>query len=487
MIKKYQGIVTGLFLIGLQASTLYANPLFKQQYQQLINQHLPNAATGLVIQEVDSKEAIFDHRGKENFYPASNTKLFTASAALKFFGPNFQYQTSFHAPLDKIQDNILKDNLYVIFRGDPSLSVHDLSALLKQLKVKGVHQIQGNIIIDDKSFATPLYGPGWTWDSIPWYYSAPISSIILNENKVRIKLHKPNALYELLKIEQADERIPNLPIDAHVMVVTPEEAKNVCQLSVNIKNNKIQLTGCWSIDKTPAYLELAIDEPRLLAQQTLLEQLKKSHIQLNGEIVFEKAPKDVPAILIKKSPPLKNMLFKVLGESNNIYTESLTKALGKVYGGQGTFQAGTLAILEILKKDTPLDFSQVHLSDGSGLSRYNLISPHTVSQLLTHMHDDVNFEIFYNALSQNGKNGTLADRMKQKNMLTKIVAKTGSATGMTALSGYFKGDTTGKLYTFSFMVNQYAHNPYTLKSVEDKLCQLMLKEPWVDASTPTTL
>ena len=468
------------FIFFMHLPSVLANPSsdFEEKVDTLIRQHLPNATVGLVIQDLASGNMVIEKNSFDNFYPASNTKLFTAAAALKFFGPSFQYQTSMNASLDKIKSGILDDNLYITFRGDPSLTTTDLLSLFKQLKAKGINQIKGNIIIDDTSFEDPSYAPGWTFDSISWAYSAPVSSIILNENKIRLKLLQPHSIYEEIKIEQADETLPPFNINAHVIAVSHEESETSCQLNINVEKNDIRLSGCWPIEKTPGALELAINSPRHLAQSVIQQALKQNEIKLIGQIQFNKAPKDIPAILIKRSPALKNLLRHVLAESNNLYAESLTKALGLAFLGQGSFQVGIHAIEEILSKDTQIDFSQMRLSDGSGQSRYNLVSPHIISQLLYQLHQDPQFSIFYTSLSTAGKNGSLMERMKGKNIVGKIVAKTGTAIGTSALSGYFTAD-SGKQYVFSLLINQSLNNNNARKAFEDKLCLLMIEEPWV--------
>lgn len=457
--------------------TCKANLQFKQKYQHLIDETLPNANIGIIIQDPKSGKILFEDRSKEYFYPASNTKILTSIAALKFLGPNFQYQTSLHAGLDKIHDNTLKDNLYIIFRGDPTLISTDLFDMLSELKKKGITQIAGNIIIDDQSFEEPAYAPGWTWDSIPWYYSAPITSIILNENKVRYKIEKPQALYERLKITQIDKNVPLLKFKADVTGVSFDESENKCRLNAKVKNNEIELNGCWSIEKTPTIIELALDNPRELAADLIKHDLKKLSIGFSGKIQFSKVPMHIPAIAIKRSPPLKLLLPKVLADSNNVYAESLTKALGLLCLGEGSFQTGTRAIQSVLSKDTQIDFSKLPLSDGSGQSRYNLISPYLLMRLLNYMYHDPLFETFYYSLSANGKSGTLANRMNTKPLHGKIIAKTGTATGTSALSGYFTGQ-DGNEYIFSVIINHSDRNFYALKALEDKLCKLMTEESW---------
>ena len=301
----------------------------------------------------------------------------------------------------------------LVFQGDPTFTTNDLIDLLAVLKMKGIKTIQGNIIIDDSAFKGPSYAPGWTWDSIPWYYSAPISSIIINENKTKLKLLETKKLYSLIPIEKTDLYYP-YEVITQVKAVTAEDAKSRCRIDPKIKNNQIRLTGCWPMEYTPTVIEMALDNPRLYAAYLINHYLDKQKITLEGKIQFKQSSETLPAIAIKHSLPLKKLLYKVLAESNNIYTESLTKTIGHIDVGEGSFQQGTQSILKILSENTLNDYTQLPLSDGSGQSRYNLISPEILSQLLFYMYHDPLFPIFYQSLSVNGKNGTLQERMKEK-------------------------------------------------------------------------
>lgn len=465
-------LVSSLFSQSAQAEAAY-----EKKINEFIKQSLPDAAVGLVIQDPKTGKIIYEARAEESFMPASTTKLFTAAAALKYLGENFQFQTTLQAPLDKLTSNTLNDNLYFVFRGDPTFQVKHIQELLKELKAKGVNQIQGNLVIDDTAFAEPYYAQGWTWDSLPWYYSAPITSIIINENKVRLKFNKATALNAPIKIEQADSELPAFKIQSNVLAVSAQEADHSCQLNVKVRNNDLSLYGCWPMDKTPIVVELAIDDTRALAKTLIESALKQLDIKLTGTIQFGPAPKNVPAIIVKRSAPLKLLLPRVLADSNNIYAESLTKGLGLAYGGQGTFQAGINAIQEILSEDSRLELSKMKISDGSGQSRYNLISPYIVTQLLYHMYHDPAFAVFQASLSSAGQNGTLATRLKDKATIGRVVGKTGSATGTSALSGYLT-TTKGNEYVFSLIINHSTKDFNELKRFEDKLCQMLIEEPW---------
>lgn len=476
-----RSIAPFLFFTCIQIASFTASAQFAansahldEQIATLLNQRLPKASLGLVIVDPQTNEIVYATQENQNFYPASCTKLFTASAALKSLGPDFQYQTTLQATQPAVHNGVLTGNVAVKFTGDPSLTDKALFDLFQQLKAKKITHITGNIVIDDTAFKGPVYGPGWTLDSTMWAYSAPVSAIIINENKIKVRLEQPAKRYEVLPV-QALKKSPTKVI-SKVIGVTREAAKTTCQIKASYQPNQILLEGCYAYEDTPKILELAINEPRDLAKASIAQYLKTLNIQLDGKITFGSTPKDAQVIALKKSPPLKTLLKPVLADSNNLYTESLTKTLGLKHYGQGSFQSGTKAMHTILNDYIPEALTQCRFEDGSGQSRYNLVSPLSIIQLLQSMVQDPNFEDYYKAFSVGGTNGTLEPRM-QNALKGQVIAKTGGATGTSCLSGFFKTK-SGKIYLFSMMINQFSNSIMQAKNFEDELCAILVEEPW---------
>lgn len=464
MMKKSK---LGFFLsIALSFS---ANASLERDFHALIENQLACAKVGLVVQDLKTGEIIYQNRAKENFHPASNTKLFTAAAALKKLGKDFTYKTTLSQK---------GDSIYLRFSGDPSFSSQDLYHLLQNLNTENIKKISGNVVIDDTAFDNTVFAPGWTHESMPWYYSAPVHAIIINENKVAFQLAQTKKLGQKINITQKDKSVGSFKLTSDVKSVSVDDAENQCELTPQVKNNEFSLHGCWPAENTPSDLKMAIDNPRALAEKLIKQYLKELKIPMEGTIKFAKAPSDVKVIATHNSPPLSVMISKVLADSNNLYSESLTKTLGFVTENKGSFQAGTRAIKNILKESGQLDFKENRLSDGSGQSRYNLITPSLISDLLLSMYHSPEFTDYYSTLSVAGKTGTLSNRLKEKNLIGRVVAKTGTAIGTSALSGYFTGE-SGREYLFVIMINHAAKENKILRDFEDKLCMLLIKEPWL--------
>jgi D-alanyl-D-alanine carboxypeptidase/D-alanyl-D-alanine-endopeptidase (penicillin-binding protein 4) len=128
-------------------------------------------------------------------------------------------------------------------------------------------------------------------------------------------------------------------------------------------------------------------------------------------------------------------------DSNNAQADTLLRNIG----GQTQVQA-VLAPLGI----EPDDFVQ---ADGSGLSRRNQVKPLALVTLLKGMYATDDSGLYYDSLPIAGVNGTLRHRFQGSPVQGKVHAKTGTLSGVRALSGYV--DTAGAgTIAFSIVVNQ---------------------------------
>jgi serine-type D-Ala-D-Ala carboxypeptidase/endopeptidase (penicillin-binding protein 4) len=81
-----------------------------------------------------------------------------------------------------------QSNIYLEFGGDPTLTLSQLSALLQQLNLQGIHTIAGNLVIDDTHFDNKVYGPGWLKTDLNYCFSGPIDAMVINHNCLRMQL-----------------------------------------------------------------------------------------------------------------------------------------------------------------------------------------------------------------------------------------------------------------------------------------------------------
>ena len=469
--KLYQII----FLFFFQYSVLASPPeQFKQKIDELVNINFANAIFGLVLQDADDGKVLYEKSANTTFVPASATKLFAAAAALHQLTPKFCFQTTVKYDKAKLKNEVLAGPVAIEFKGDPSLTLANLKELVNSIKQAKITTIQGNLILDDSYFQGQTIGNGWSVDDTPWYYASPVSAIILNENQVHIAITSGKQLGDLASVKLIDPNSQYFTLSTMVKTVTQADSENICQLQVNINQaNGIYLEGCWPISKESTNLKLAIQNSRKFAHDFLTTTLAEEKIQLKGNIVYSKTPANMATLAVHYSLPLAKLLPKMLAESNNLYAEALIKTLGAELFHEGSFQTGVLAIKNILQKPTGINFDAMKLVDGSGVSRYTLITPNQFTRLLYTMYHTPKLKKHYvQALALAGATGFLKSRLASFDTYANIQAKTGTMTGVSALSGYITTRANRHLI-FTMLVNNTLLPASTIKKVEDELCQVI--------------
>ena len=120
----------------------------------LRNAQIPLENVAIVVQPVDAAAPLVSHQSEKAMNPASVMKLLTTYAALDLLGPAYTWQTTAHVDAVPV-DGVLAGNLYLKGNGDPRLAIEHLWALLRQLRVRGIERIAGDIILDRSAFALP--------------------------------------------------------------------------------------------------------------------------------------------------------------------------------------------------------------------------------------------------------------------------------------------------------------------------------------------
>ncbi len=151
------------------------------------------------------------------------------------------------------------------------------------------------------------------------------------------------------------------------------------------------------------------------------------------------------------STPLDTVLRRMMHQSDNFIAEQMLLVCAGVK-------------FDLLKQDTMikwmLDSTQNSLPqrpkwvDGSGLSRYNLMTPQSIAQVLLKLWKEQPRERLFSLFPAGGVSGTIADMYAGKDNKPYVFAKTGGMGGVQCLSGYVVCK-SGKVLVFSFMHNNF--------------------------------
>lgn len=449
-----------------------------RQILPVIDHMMPRAAVGIAVADANTGEMLYEYNGFQAFNPASCAKLFSTSAALYGLGPEYRFKTDVLYNKSELDNDSLHGNLTIKFTGDPSFTVQKLKSLVAKVREAGIHHIAGDVRIDSSSFEAPWYGPGWGQDDLNWYFAAPITSIILQENAVGVNLVPNTVLHKPASMSILENPLKSyLKLTHHVNTVTYEESMKACEINLDVDaENHIDFNGCWPTSPQPQLMKVAIKNPNLLAREILSRDFKENNIRIDGKIVSGRSVEKLDVLASVESSPLKNLIETVLKDSNNVYAECITKTLGRKIYHQGTFLAGSRAIKSILQKKADINFDQAVLVDGSGQSRYDLVTPRQFIRLLYVMKNDKALsDIFINALPESGTDGTLKNRLQSSDLAHHIQAKTGTLKGVSTLSGYMKTK-NGKPLIFSIMLNHVVGDAKQSHDFQSQIAQILFNE-----------
>ena len=441
--KKAIAIILILIFNPTYASLSNNITILKQKY------NIKNADIGISVQQTSNGKQLYQDNALDDFTPASNNKLFTAIAALISLPSNFTFNTTIytHSPLNLSQD-VLNDNLYIKFTGDPSLTSSQLFKLLKKLKTKGIKKINGNIILVANQFTGSLYPDGWSKDDIQNCYAAPTSSMNLNKNCIVIAIVKSKGKNTEIKRISNTQNIKII----NKVISQPYSSKKQCRIIPNMTSrNILYLNGCMKKYKE-VRISLPVANPSLKTLNTVNDYLNDLKIKRTGNISIGNLPKNIIELTHVSSASLAMLLKHMLLHSDNLYAESIARSIGYNVSGSGNINIATKVIKEILTKNLRINTKPLVLKDGSGLSSLDKVSPQLLVNILTKIFNTPKLgNMLYKSLPQSGISGTLSYRMT-KELQGKVRAKTGTLKGTITLSGYLITRNRNQL-SFSIMIN----------------------------------
>lgn len=433
------------------------------QIEERIAQTLPQATVAVFVKDAANGQIIYRRNADKLLAPASTTKLFTAAAALLQLKPDFYFTTTLASK---------KNNIYLIFSGSPSLTSENLQKLLQQLKKQKINTIKGDFIIDTSRFQAPDYPSGLSYDDFGWYYAAPDTAAIIDENAVDYEFTTAKAFGAPVQVKAKDNGA-KIPLMANIITVNNDTAKKHCNLNITIApQNHLQLYGCLAQRKNSMLVRLAVTDPLSRAQQLVRHFLELEGIHVNGHIRLGKAPGNALVLAQLKSKDLAKLLTHMLMESDNLYANAISKQLGFAITGEGSYKQGVFAIQEILEKNIQIDSKQVLLYDGMG-TRYNLSTAEQIVHLLSALYHNKELNtIWMQSLPQSAVSGTLKARMQNSSLAKIVFAKTGTMHDISSLSGYIIAPQKPALI-FTILINGVNEPITKAKQLEEDILQII--------------
>jgi PBP4 family serine-type D-alanyl-D-alanine carboxypeptidase len=435
-------IVGWLFAAGaaVHADGRLDDDALKKALDATLNSHPTAQRTTVTLKVIDleSGDVLYDRGGDRLLTPASNLKIYTAACALDTFGSTHRFQTTVGAGCVMRNGNWYGD-LWLIGGGDSMLRTKDLATLADRA-VKEMHlkSISGRVKVDNSRYGGERLGPGWMWDDEPSDYSMAVTPLMLDFNTLTVKL-TPGANGTEAKLAP--------PAD-YPSIRRAEKRNEGEQPSVTRRpfgDDLILLEGV-ELEK-PVEQKLSVNDPGRWTAAVFEQMLRDRGVEFLPGMAGMAGTK--PSFVISPwvthdGPPLSETLKHFNHESENAVGEVLLHEIAIEHGvKRPAWPAGAKVISKWLVDKAGLEKGSFRLVDGSGLSRYNLISADSSVRLLKYLHDSAHFDAFFQSLPIEKVDGKPV-----------VSAKGGSMSGVSTMSGYIKTD-DGRLLAFSLLANGF--------------------------------
>lgn len=397
----------------LTIDTTFAHAIDQAELEAQLNRLLENDATAkrttvaLQVVDLQSGEVVFNRHDERLFTPASNLKIYTSACALDTFGPAHCFPTKITAAVND-QGNIVGD-LRIVGGGNAMLSTADLRLLADRVVDEwAVRSLHGQVVVDNSRYSDATLGPGWMWDDQPYYFN---------------------------------------------MRVTP------LMLDFNVRTIPRQ----FDADGDP--VRRAIANPQQWIATKFTDMLSSRGVKI--ESTKTNSTMNEQKTITYRGTPLAATLKHFNHVSENAVGEVLLHEIAIADGKQRpSWSHGATTITNWLHKTAGLERGSFKLVDGSGLSRYNLISADSSVKLLAFMRRHPHYQTFYESLPAYGVTTGAGERT------TLVRAKPGGMSGVSTISGYLQ-TRAGRELAFSLLANGYLGSSKPVRDLRGRVWALL--------------
>ncbi len=486
-----------LCAIGTQAQTATAKLDTKgvraQLNKALQSPGMRNGQFGFVLYDIETGAVLEKERLDETLLPASTMKTVTSAAAFGILGPDYKFKTLLEHD-GTITDGVLHGNVILHGGGDPTLGSDrfewgtDMKSLLAiwvlKLKEKGVRRIEGNIIGDASLFEDALVPANWVWSDIGNYYGAGACGLSFNENSYTVYFMPGKSVGSKAEFIGTDPPMPDIKFVNEMRTGSSSSGDNgfVYGAPYTFTRN---LRGTVPMGDTFS-IKGSIPDPALFTAQSLYNALLADSVAVVGKpttvrhmaMEGKAAPTARTVLYTHQSPPLKDVIYWLNKKSINLYAEHLVKIIGSIKANDGSTEGGTKVITDYWMSKG-IATTGLHMNDGSGLSRYNGITPNQLASMLRMDVKEPWFADFFKSLPIAGDAtcpGSLKGMCKGTAAELKVWAKSGYISRVRTYAGYVE-TMSGKRLCFAMMANNYTCTNAQAKEFLEGLMVAMAEIP----------
>lgn len=470
---------------------------FRQRAEAALSAAGPDkGAWGVLVTDAATGEALYARNADGYFMPASNAKLFTTAFALATLGPDYRVRTTVASSGEIDANGVLSGDLILVGRGDANLSNRKfpygkkeeregppekvLADFAAAVAARGVKEVTGDVVADDSMFQHEKFPSGWLVNDILWSYGAAVSAIAVNDNIFTLDLRPGANVGDLARYD--DGLAGDFYSVENSVVTAARGSEEKLALARDPGSRVLHLSGTMPLDAPVRHLNIAVEEPAEFAASLLARLLEARGVKIDGHARVRHAA-DAAAISAaalqtvlaeRTSVALSDEIRLTNKNSENLHAELLLLLAAHEKSGARNYEDSMKVASDFFRTAGIAD-GDVALSDGSGLSRKDLVTPRAVVQILRYAAAQPWGDLYRSTLPIAGEDGTLSDRMKNTPAAARIFAKTGTIGHGNALSGYATS-VHGERLLFSILGNNVNLHAQDANKVIDAICVAMVEE-----------
>lgn len=411
------------------------------------------------IVDAETGKAVYTHNARDAMIPASNMKVVTTAAALRYLGADYKYSTKI---------GLSGDTLVVIGGGDPLLGdkavdekngratgwiFGDIIAKLKQAGVKSIN----DIVVDSTIFDDERVHPNWPVEQLNRWYACEVSGLNYNGNCVYVTTRNIGGRITI----QLDPQTSFVTVDNKVKAI--KSGSSAVGSYRKTKPNKIIVFGKCKTQDGP--FDVAIERPPAFFGFLLAENLAAAGIRTRGKLIEKAFPVGGDFRLIAEySTPISECLARCNKNSFGLAAEALLKTIAarnNSTGKNGSWAGGRAAISNYMF-GLGVEKNEFYIDDGSGLSRQNRLSANALTTILLDVYKSANWQLYKDSLAEGGGDGTISRYFNDEKYRGRVFGKTGYISGVRSFSGICTTDSGD--YLFSIITN---NNWQSRKTIND--------------------
>lgn len=421
----------------------------------------PTVATGTVGFYLASMEAperpLVQRNSRQSFITASTLKSLTTGAALEILGPDFVYETgvSWHPGTGDI---IIRG------AGDPTLGREGWDALfgewLDGLRAAGVTEVRGRVIADERAWESQEIPDGWTWLDIGNYYAPPLTPLAFHDNEFRLWFRLEGAPGDPAVWYDAEPWPDGLTIIDELRIGEPGTGDEAYAFGAPGADRYV-IRGTLAPDAGKEFIRVALPDAALFCAQELTRFLQTHGLPVHGaatttrRLSADGRSHELDGgqwVARHRSAPLRDMIVAINHRSLNLDCECLLRTIGEGRARDG------LDRLRAHWEQKPLPLAGCQQTDGSGLSRTNMVTPEFMARANASVISGAHGRAFLASLPVLGAPESTLRRLAPSKSGVVIRAKSGTIERVKAYTGIVEVP-TGRRYVFAVMVNNF-DGPY---------------------------